>query len=280
MVEKHPAVKFPESSAPQDAVSRQEFVDAMQAFSQQMRSMATEINMLGNTVKSAFNEHRGLIEDTNERVRQLGSAVDDTNERVRQLGSAVDDTNERVRQLGSAVDDTNERVRQLGSAVDSAFNEHRGFIEDTNQRVRQLDNAMQISFEEHQQHAGAIQLAHAQAAAELWNKRAADVHLRQVKRNPNAVFRLRRFKKANPEMERFLLGAEDQSMIPEVNVGELVPTDFFPTDLAQLRRWTEEQISLLGTILNEDFGIQDNDDLDAQRELVCAYLLGYKYLTE
>ena len=65
------------------------------------------------------------------------------------------------------------------------------------------------------------------------------------------------------------------SMLPELNVGDQVPARFFPESLENLTLfWTLEEIENLSILLNEDFGVQAGDSLQACRQKAAAFVLG------
>ncbi|GMF45151.1 unnamed protein product [Phytophthora fragariaefolia] len=62
--------------------------------------------------------------------------------------------------------------------------------------------------------------------------------------------------------------------IPSLPVGGVVPRQFFPANHAALRKWGNRQISDLGVLLNDDFGIVGTYGVQKRRVKLQLYLAG------
>uniref|UniRef100_K3WRG8 Uncharacterized protein n=1 Tax=Globisporangium ultimum (strain ATCC 200006 / CBS 805.95 / DAOM BR144) TaxID=431595 RepID=K3WRG8_GLOUD len=82
-----------------------------------------------------------------------------------------------------------------------------------------------------------------------------------------------RFRKVNRDIGCALPGAPNKHRpTPVLNVGDLVPHEFFPASFRDLLRWRHRQINELSMLLNDDFEVQARDSLRTRRNRVRHYL--------
>ncbi|GMF28097.1 unnamed protein product [Phytophthora lilii] len=260
-----------------------------------------------NEAERRFDQRLGVTEHALQLMEQrLGQQVDATN----QLGQRLDATNRRLeqrldatnQQFGQQLDAMNQQLdatNQLGQRLDAANQQLRQQLDATSQRLAQRLDATnrQLQATEHafaqqmdvmgqqllrrkrqfDQRADQFEENHRAMDASLHNTRAAmyDAFVVDDHDRRGQVHRFRRFVKETPGLGARLPGVRgSRAHVPRLGVGQWFPIAF-SQDYPDLQTWSHRQISDLGVLLNEDFGISRDDSLHEWREkLRCVLLFG------
>ncbi|KAG7396197.1 hypothetical protein PHYBOEH_002638 [Phytophthora boehmeriae] len=144
-------------------------------------------------------------------------------------------------------------------------------IRQVNDRLAQLEQQTQQMTVQQQQGFDQVLTQQRVINAELWNLRAVSYNARHVHRMNQMPFR--QLQKVRPGQGAALPNFPVPPQgLPQLEVGDLVPANFFPQDANELTEWTLQQIGTLSVLLNEDFGILPMDNLERCHNRVLAYI--------